>query len=114
MNKEQKFQEFLKDLETKIQDPSYDEGINFALPENPTLSQSIKYSLCQKLLILQKDNQLTDEQMAKMLNLDVKKTRQILFAHIHKFTLDELVSYAEKVIPSNQELVTASSFRNYV
>lgn len=49
------------------------------------------------MLVYQKDNNLSDEEIAKRVKLSVAETKDILFCEIEKFTLDRLVEYAERL-----------------
>ena len=57
-------QEFEKYLQ-KIEDPEYDgQDVSWHLPENATPVEKAKYELCEKMLIYQQDNNLSDEEIA--------------------------------------------------
>jgi len=43
------------------------------------------------------ENKLTTEDMAQKLELNIPKTEYILFSHIDKFHLDELINYADSL-----------------
>ena len=92
-NEKQKFKEFLK----KVEDPNYQREINRSLPENPTSLQVSKYKLCKKILGYKLDNKLTREQVADKMGLSKAETEDILFCEIEKFTLDRLMTYAERL-----------------
>lgn len=81
--------EFKKHL-AKIEDPNYEGETNFALPENPTHEQKIKYKICKEILRYQRINKLTDKEIADMIDLSEHKTENILYCHIEEFTLDQL------------------------
>lgn len=89
--------EFEKYLQ-KMEDPSNQEGINYDLPENPTPLQVAKFKLCKKMLAHQLSNNLTDEEIARKINLSVAETQDILFSCIEKFTLDRLLTYASQLL----------------
>src|SRR3954471_13283889 len=93
----QKFKKFLK----KAEDPNYQREINRSLPENPTSLQVAKYKLCKKILGYKLDNKLTREQVANKIGLSKAETEDILFCEIEKFTLDRLITYAEKLFSRN-------------
>jgi len=95
--KTQEEREFEKFLE-RIEDPNNHEGVNYDLPENPTLLQVAKYKLCKKMLSYQIRNNLTDEEIAKRINLSVAEVEDILFCCIEKFTLDRLLTYAGQLL----------------
>lgn len=95
--KTQEEREFEKFLE-RIEDPNNHEGVNYDLPENPTALQVAKYKLCKKMLSYQIRNKLTDEEIAKRINLSVAEVEDILFCCIEKFTLDRLLTYASQLL----------------
>jgi predicted XRE-type DNA-binding protein len=90
-------EQFKKYLE-KIEDPKYD-GIDASwdLPENATPLEKTKYELCEKMLVYQQDNNLTDEEIAEKIHLTTGETRDILYCHIDYFTLDRLITYATRL-----------------
>src|SRR5437764_15337522 len=90
-------QEFEKYLE-KIEDPKNHEGVNYDLPENPTPLQLTKFKLCKRMLTYQLETNLTDQEIAKKINLSVAETQDILFCCIEKFTLDRLLTYASQLL----------------
>ena len=57
-----------------------------------------KYEICKQILIYQQDHDLSDEQIAKKMNLTVGETRDILYYHIDYFTLDRLITYASQLL----------------
>jgi hypothetical protein len=81
-----------KDIIEKLSDPNY-EG-NLGLPLNPTPLQVAKYNICQSILHYKFDKEISTEKLAKQIRLSVPETKELLFCHIHKFTLDRLFSYA--------------------
>ena len=81
-----------KDIIEKLSDPNY-EG-NLGLPSNPTSLQVAKYEICQSILRYKFDNEISTEKLSKEIRLSVPETKELLFCHIHKFTLDRLFSYA--------------------
>lgn len=89
----QKFKKFLK----KVEDPNYQREINRALPPNATSLQAAKYKLCKQMLVYQRENKLSDEEIAQKVKLSVAEVEDILFCEIEKFTLDRLVEYAERL-----------------
>lgn len=90
---EQEFQEFLK----RTEDPKNNEGVNYALPENPTPLQVAKFKLCKKILVYQQNNDISDEAIAEKIDISVPEVEDILFCCIEKFTLDRLTEYASKL-----------------
>src|SRR5437764_9840859 len=88
-------EEFAKYLE-KIEDPNY-QGGSWALPENPTPLEKSKHELCREILIYQRKNKLTDEEIAQQMELTLPETEDILHYRINYFTLDRLITYANKL-----------------
>ena len=90
-------EEFEKYLQ-KVEKPDYDGAdISWDLPENATTLEKSKYELCEKMLIYQQDNNLTDEEISDKIKLTTAETRDILYCHIDYFTLDRLITYADKL-----------------
>ena len=96
-NEKQKFKEFLK----KVEDPNYQREINRSLPANTTALQTTKYKLCKQILSYKLDNKLTREQLAERIQLSKAEVENILFCEIEEFTLDRLITYAERLFPHN-------------
>ncbi|CAG8850916.1 13460_t:CDS:2 [Gigaspora margarita] len=84
-----------------VEDPNYQREINRSLPPNATSLQVAKYKLCKQMLIYQQEHNLSDEEIAKKIKLSVAEVEDILFCEIEKFTLDRLISYAEKLFSRN-------------
>ncbi|CAG8731545.1 4166_t:CDS:1 [Racocetra fulgida] len=81
---------------------------NFLLPADATPLEKIKYELCQKILTYKQDNNLTAEELAERISLSPPETKEILLSHIHKFTLDRLLTYASKLFsPFQVGIITA-------
>ena len=91
------FKEYLKEIEQ----PDYP-WVAKDLPKNPTSLEKAKYELCQKILGYQEDNNLSDEILAKKLELSKEQTLQILFGWIDNFTLDSLIIYTNKLFSPTQ------------
>jgi len=67
-----------KDYLAKIESSDYPWSAK-DLPENPTSLEKAKYKLCQKILAYQKDNDLSDKELAKRMKLKYEETLQILY-----------------------------------
>jgi len=96
-------EEFAKYLE-KIEDPNY-QGGSWALPENPTPLEKSKHELCREILIYQQKRKLTDEELANQMELTVAETEDILYYRISYFTLDRLMTYANKLFKSEPLMI---------
>ena len=105
----QEFQEFLK----RTEDPKNNEGVNYALPENPTPLQVAKFKLCKKILVYQQNNDISDETIAEKIDISVPEVEDILFCCIEKFTLDRLITYASRLFsPSKIKVIVEPKTRS--
>src|SRR5438128_11375805 len=102
--KKQSEQEFEKYL-AKIEDPNY-QGGSWALPENPTALEQVKYNLCERILAYKQDNKLTVKKLAQQIKLSVAETEDILHYRIDHFTLDRLMDYVDILFAPSQVRVT--------
>jgi hypothetical protein len=67
------------------------------LHPDATPVEKAKYKLCKSILSYKRENKLTTEQTAQKIGLDTPQTEYILFSHIDKFHLDELINYADNL-----------------
>src|SRR6185295_13208441 len=89
-----------KEFEKALQEAEDPKNIGqgfWDLPENPTPSQLVKYELCEKILGYQEDNNLSDKEIAKQIDLTLPKTEDILFCRIEKVNSDELINAVSKL-----------------
>lgn len=100
-------QQTLKRVREKLSDPNY-EGGNFALPKNASEVDRAKYSLCQLIAKYQRENGLLQKQVAEKIGIDEARISEILRGKIESFTLDRLVSYAEKLYENVQVKIVAA------
>src|SRR3954471_21957304 len=77
-----------KEILAKMRHLDY-EG-NYLLPDNASFLDKTKYQICERILNHKYDNKLTTEELAERINLSVPETKELLFCHIHKFTMDRL------------------------
>jgi len=81
----------------KMRQPSYHQT-NRGLTPNATPLEKSKYEICKNILAYQQDNNISDQNLKKMLEIKEKRRLEcLLFAHIDNFSLDELVEYASKL-----------------
>ncbi len=86
MNQKNKsFKEYLQEIE----DPKNNREVNYALPENPTSLQVVKFEICQEILGYKLDHDLTRNQVAEKIGISKAEIEDILFCHIEEFTLDK-------------------------
>jgi len=98
LTEEEKFEKYLQ----KIEDPKREREINRALSPNATPLERTKYNLCKKILGYQLKNNLTDKEITKKIDLSQAEVEDILFCEIEKFTLDRLMTYANRLFYPNE------------
>ncbi len=89
-------EEEIKKVLKRVEQPNY-RRVNIGLHPNATPAEKAKYKLCKDILRYKQENKLTTEDMAQKLELNIPKTEYILFSHIDKFHLDELINYADSL-----------------
>lgn len=89
-------EKILRRVREKLSDPDY-QGGNLALPEKASEVDRAKYQLCQLIAKYQRENNLLQKQVAEKLEIDESRISDILRGKIESFTLDRLMSYAEKL-----------------
>jgi predicted XRE-type DNA-binding protein len=77
-------------------DPNCKE-INIGLKPNASELDKTKYEICQSISRYKRVNQLTPDKLAKKIRISQAKVDDILFGRITNFSLDELISYTEKL-----------------
>src|SRR3954453_2825074 len=98
MARDKEFEKILQEAE----DAKNIEQGSWALPRNATSLQKVKYELCKQILIYKQDNNLSVEEIAERINLTTSETKDIFFYHIDYFTLDRLITYAERLLSPNE------------
>lgn len=88
----EEFAEYIKQLES----PNY-QGGSWHLPKNATPLEKSKYEVCREILVYQKKNKISDEKLAQQMELTLAETEDILYYRITHFTLDRLLTYANKL-----------------
>lgn len=100
MNKNANFekQNFKKYLQ-EIESPNYDgSDISQALPANASPIDKAKYQICEKILAYQQDNNLPIEEVARKIQLTTAETKDIFHYHLSLFTLERLITYANRLL----------------
>lgn len=93
MARDKEFEKILQEAE----DPKNIGQGFWDLPANPTPSQLVKYELCEKILGYQEDNNLSDKEVSKKINLSLAETTDILFCRIEKVDFDNLINSVSKL-----------------
>jgi len=89
-------EEELKKLLKRVEQPNY-RRVNIGLHPDATPAEKAKYKLCKTIARYVRENNLTEKELGKKLGIDQTKTEYILFCHIDKIALDELVNYTEEL-----------------
>src|SRR5947207_2131072 len=74
-----------------------DKRTNFLLPPNATAAEKAKYNLCKTIARYERENKLSEQELAKKLGITHPQTEKILFCHIDKLNLEELINFVEKL-----------------
>ena len=78
---------------------------NHLLPQDANFVDRVKYEFCRNLLSLKKEQNLSNQELARVLAVDLKKIKQIACCQYDKFTFDELYSYKEKIAELTQSKI---------
>lgn len=97
----------LERIRKKLSDKLYDGG-NFALPENATEVERVKYQICQMIARYMREHRLLQKELAKKLGVDESRISDILRGKIESFTLDRLITYSEKLYPKMKLHIVAA------
>ncbi|CAJ0638094.1 2683_t:CDS:2 [Entrophospora sp. SA101] len=88
--------EELERVRKRIARPGY-RRVNIGLLPNATESDKVKYHLCLNISRYQDENDLSEKELAQRLGVNKAKTEYILFRHLDKLTLEELINYLEEL-----------------
>ncbi|CAG8800840.1 23629_t:CDS:2, partial [Gigaspora margarita] len=88
--------EELARVRKRIARPGY-RRVNIGLLPNATESDKVKYHLCLSISRYQDENDLSEKELAQELEINKVKLEYILFRHLDKLTLEELVDYLSKL-----------------
>jgi predicted XRE-type DNA-binding protein len=80
----------------RFSDPNYDR-VNIGLMPNASELDKTKYNICQSISRYKRINNLSEKELGKKIKISKEKLDHILFGRITNFSLDELVSYTEKL-----------------
>ena len=72
-----------------------DKRTNMGLPPNATAAEKTKYKLCKTIARYERENKLSEQELAKKLGITHAQVEKILFCHIDKLNLEELMNFAE-------------------
>ncbi|CAG8453371.1 3898_t:CDS:1 [Ambispora gerdemannii] len=80
----------------RVTQPGY-RRINKGLKPNASEQEKVKYNICQSIGDYCDDNQLSEKKLAQKLGINQEKLEYILFCHINKLTVEELIDYVAKL-----------------
>jgi len=80
----------------RMTQPGY-RRINKGLFPNASEQDKVKYNLCQSIGDYCDDNQLSEQKLSQKLGINQEKLEYILFCHIDKLTVEELINYIDKL-----------------
>ena len=86
----------LEKVVKRFADPKY-RRVNQGLKPNASTEDKIKYNLCVSISNYQEETDTPEKELVKKLGINQIKTEYILFCHIDKLNLDELVNNTEKL-----------------
>ena|SRR5436305_2898981 len=72
-----------------------DKRTNMGLPPNATAAEKAKYNLCKTIACYEREKELSEQELAKKLGITHLQVEKILFCHIDKLNLEELVNLVE-------------------
>jgi len=80
----------------RVTQPGY-RRINKGLKPNSSEQDKVKHNLCQSIGDYCDDNQLSEQKLSQKLGINQEKLEYILFCHINKLTVEELINYIDKL-----------------
>jgi predicted XRE-type DNA-binding protein len=69
------------------------------LPDNASLVDKIKFSICREILKYKMKNELTQRQLAEQLGENESLISKVVHYHIDRFTIDRLLKYLNVIYP---------------
>jgi predicted XRE-type DNA-binding protein len=97
----------LRRVRDKLSDTNY-QGGNLALPSHATEAERAKYQICQLIAKYQREHRLLQKEIADKIGVDESRISDILRGRIGSFTLDRLISYADKLHPGLRVQISAA------
>src|SRR5687768_12448141 len=110
--------EELERVRKRIARPGY-RRVNIGLLPDATEADKVKYHLCKSILVYEQDNNVSEKELREKLGISQVKLEHILFSHISKLTIEELINYLETLhipcqlkinAPYRYEKVTAKTY----
>ncbi|CAG8567454.1 12551_t:CDS:2 [Racocetra persica] len=108
-SEKQDFKRYLQEIEN----PRYDgPDISQALPANASPIDKAKYQICEKILAYQQDSNLPIEEVARKIQLTTAETKDIFHYHLSLFTLERLITYANRLLSPREVEITKELILN--
>jgi hypothetical protein len=86
----------LKEMCQKLSASDYP-YVNYILPANANSNERMKYNLCKTILRYQRENDISDTKLTKILGVNKDKLIDILFAKVYNLELNELLTYFDNL-----------------
>src|SRR3954471_5072717 len=74
-----------------------DRRTNILLHPGASAAERVKYNLCKNIARYERENNLTEKQLARKLGITHSHLEKILFCHLDEITIEELVDYLEEL-----------------
>ena len=97
----------MKRVREKLSDDKF-EGGNLALQADASETERAKYQLCQLIARYQREQEMSQRDIAKKLGVNEARISEIVRGKIGSFTLDRLIEYTAKLYPKVKVLITAA------
>lgn len=96
LNKSYEYPPEDKEILAELTDPNY-EGGSYVLPADAGSLDKAKYEVCRSMVDYLLKNNLKEEQIAQRIELSKAEVKRMLRYRIDEFTLDRLITYADKL-----------------
>ncbi len=69
------------------------------LSKNASTAERVKYKICEKFAAYILDNNISQAELARQLNMDPARLNEIVKYRTDLFTIDKLIEFAERLDP---------------
>lgn len=111
--KEILFNEPSDEIFNMLEDPDYKWGTHFLSPF-ATEADRVKYQLCKDIYRFREEHNLTNEEIAERLGIDLNQVLKIIYRHYDELNFEELSNYNEKLAASVQTKVHTYYANTYI
>lgn len=74
-----------------------DKRTNILLSPEASPTEKAKYNLCKSIARYERENKLSEQELAKKIGITHSQVEKILFCHIDELNLEELVNYVKEL-----------------